>query len=147
MQNVGSQFPDQKSNPHSPHWKLRVFFIYLFIWLHWVFVALCGLFLVVISVGYSLLQCTGFPLCWLFLWSTGSRHSGFSSCSSQAQQHNYSIAYTIFPDQVLNPCPCIGRRLLIYCTTREVLEAQSLKQWTAKDVPRNISSLSLFLCS
>ena len=33
---------------------------YLFIWLHWVFVAACGLSLVAASGGYSLLQCAGF---------------------------------------------------------------------------------------
>ena len=62
-------------------------FIYLFIyfWLHWVFVAACGLSLVVASGGYSSLRCTGFLLRWLLLLqSTGSRRTGFSSCSSRA---------------------------------------------------------------
>ena len=50
-------------------------FIYLlmYFWLHWVFIAVHGLSLVVASGGYS------------FLWSTGSRHTGFSSCSVRAQ--------------------------------------------------------------
>ena len=68
-------------------------FIYLFIyfWLHWVFVAAHGLSLVVVSGGYSSLQCTGFSLRWLlFLWSMGSRHVGFSSCCSQALEHRLS---------------------------------------------------------
>ena len=31
--------------------------------------------------SYSLLRCADFSLWWLFLlWSTGSRHAGFSSC-------------------------------------------------------------------
>ena len=54
-------------------------FIYLFIlfWLHWVFVAACGLSLVAVSGGYSSLQCTGFSLRWpLLLRSTGSRRTG-----------------------------------------------------------------------
>ena len=35
--------------------------------------------------GYSLLWCVGFSLQWLLLlWSTGSRHTGFSSCGAQA---------------------------------------------------------------
>ena len=57
-------------------------FIDLFIyWLHWVFVAVRRLSLVVASGGYSLLQCTGFSLRWLLLlWSTGSRYTGFRSC-------------------------------------------------------------------
>ena len=45
-----------------------------------------GLSLVVESGGYSLLRCTGFSLRWLLLlWSTGSRHVGFSSCGMRAQ--------------------------------------------------------------
>ena len=53
--------------------------------LRWVFVATCGLPLVVVSRGYSLLRCVGFSLWWLLLLqSTGSRHAGFSSCSTQA---------------------------------------------------------------
>ena len=56
-------------------------------WLHWVFIAAHGLSLVAVSGGYSLLWCSGFSLPWLlFLWSTGSRHVGFSSCSMRAQQ-------------------------------------------------------------
>ena len=60
----------------------RIHFVKIFIyfWLHWVFVAVCGLSLVVASGGYSLLRCTGFSLRWLHLLrNTGSRHAGFSS--------------------------------------------------------------------
>ena len=60
--------------------------IFIYFWLHWVFVAVHGLSLVAASRGYSLLQCAGFSLWWLLLLpSTGSRHAGFSSCSTQAQ--------------------------------------------------------------
>ena len=62
-------------------------FIYLFIyfWLSWVFVAACGLSLVVASRDYSLLQCMGFSSRWLLLlWNTGSRRVGFSGCGSRA---------------------------------------------------------------
>ena len=31
--------------------------------------------------------CSGFPLLWLLLWSTGSRCLGFSSCGSWALEH------------------------------------------------------------
>ena len=46
---------------------LFFFLIYLFIyfWLHWVFVAAHGLPLVTVSEGYSSLRCTGFSLWWL----------------------------------------------------------------------------------
>ena len=62
--------------------------IYLFIyfWLHWIFVAARGLSLVAASGGYSSLWYVSFSLRWLLLlWSTGSRHMGFSSCGMQAQ--------------------------------------------------------------
>ena len=40
----------------------------------------------VVSGGYPSLRCMGFLLRWLLLlWSTGSGHVGFSSCSTQAQ--------------------------------------------------------------
>ena len=36
--------------------------------------------------GYALLWCAGFSLRWLLLlWSTGSKHAGFSSCGTWAQ--------------------------------------------------------------
>ena len=44
-----------------------------------------GFSLVAASGDYSLLQSMDFSLPWLLsLWSGGSRHTGFSSCSSQA---------------------------------------------------------------
>ena len=64
-------------------------FIHLFInfWLQWVFTALHGLSLIVVSRGYTLLWCVVFSLQGpLLLWSWGSRHVGFRSCSTQAQQ-------------------------------------------------------------
>ena len=58
----------------------------IYVWLHWLFVALLGLSLVASRV-YSSLWCTGFPLRWLLLlWSTGSRHVGFNSWSIGAQR-------------------------------------------------------------
>ena len=72
--------------------KFIYLFIYLFIyiWLHWVFVAACGLSLVVASGDYSL-QFMGFSLLWLFLlWSMGSSHAGFSSCGLQALERRLS---------------------------------------------------------
>ena len=61
----------------------KILFIYF--WLHWVFIAARGLSLVAVRGGYSSLQCRGFSLRWLLLLrSTGSRHVGFSSCGSRA---------------------------------------------------------------
>ena len=56
-----------------PYYIFLLLLIYLF-WLRWVFIAACGLSLVVASGGYSLLQCSDFSLRWfLLLQSTGPR--------------------------------------------------------------------------
>ena len=61
-------------------------YLFIYFWLRWVFIAACGLPLVVASRGYSSLQGTGFLFRWLpLLQSTGSRHAVFSSCGTQAQ--------------------------------------------------------------
>ena len=50
---------------------------FFFFWLRWVFIAVHGLSLVVVSGGYSLLRCAGFSLQWLLLLqSMGSRVRG-----------------------------------------------------------------------
>ena len=65
---------------------LRLIYFYNFIfWLCWVSFAAHRLSLVAVSGAYSLLQCAGFSLQWLLLWSMGSRCLGFSSCGSWAQ--------------------------------------------------------------
>ena len=57
-----------------------IYFLFIYFWLHWIFVAARGLSIVAVSGGYSSLRCVGFPLRWLFLVrSMGSRHVGFSS--------------------------------------------------------------------
>ena len=62
------------------------YFLFIYFWLRWVFVAVCSLSLVVASGGYSSLRCAGFSLWWLLvLRSTGSRHVGFGSCGMRAQ--------------------------------------------------------------
>ena len=58
---------------------------FFYFWLCWVFIAARRLSLVVVSGGYSSLQCAGFSLRWLLLLrSTGPRHVGFSSCGTWA---------------------------------------------------------------
>ena len=115
--------------------KKKLFIIYF--WLCWVFIAVHGLSLVAASGGYSSLRCVSFSLWWLLLlWSTGSRCTSFSSCSSRALERRLSscsagsvavahglscsAACGIFPDQGSNPCPRIGRWVLNHCATREV---------------------------
>ena len=73
---------------------INLFILFIYFWLHWVFVAARGLSLVAMSGGYSLVRYAGFLLQWfLLLQSTGSRHAGFSSlarglssCGSRALQ-------------------------------------------------------------
>ena len=113
----------------------NLFIIYF--WLCWVFAAARGLSLVVASMGYSLLWCTGFSLRWLFLLhSTGPRCAGFSSCGTWAQQlwlagsrvqaqqlwctglvalRHVGFSWTRARTRV----PCIGRQILNHCATRE----------------------------
>ena len=63
-----------------------ILFILFYFWLCWVFTAVHGLSRVVVSRGYSSLQCAGFSLKWLLmLQSTGSSCPGFSSCGARAQ--------------------------------------------------------------
>ena len=83
----------------------------IYFWLHWAFITVHRLSLVAVSRGYSSLQCTGFSLQWLLLWSAGSRCPGSRSCDARAQQlwcmglvalwHVGSSSLV----QGLNPCP------------------------------------------
>ena len=92
-----------------------------------------GLSLVVASGGYSSLWCTGFSL-----RSTGSRHAGFSrwragsvvvahglwSAGSVVVAHGLSCsAADVGSSQTRarTRVPCIGRRILNHCATREAL--------------------------
>ena len=97
------------------------------VWLRLVFVDAHGLSLVAVSRGDSLLWCVAFSLCWLLLWSTGSRHMGFSSysreghyswltdprtCRLQQLWLQLPTACSIFLDQELNHVSFIGRWIL-----------------------------------
>ena len=65
--------------------------LFIHFWLHWVFVAACGLSLVAASRDYSSWRCAGFSLRWLLLLrSTSSRHTGFSSCGLRALERRLS---------------------------------------------------------
>ena len=65
---------------------IKLNYLFIYFCLCWVFIAACGLSLVVVSRGYSSLWCAGFLLWWLLLLqSTGSSCAGSSSCGMQAQ--------------------------------------------------------------
>ena len=124
--------------------KTFFFLIYFYCWSCWVFVAARGLSLVAASRGCSSLQCAGFSLPWLLLLqSTGSRHAGFSSCGTWAQQlllaGSRAQAQQLWRTGLVAPrhvgssltrartrVPCIGRWILNHCTTRE---AQEIRLW------------------
>ena len=105
----------------------------LFFWLHQVFIAVRGLSL----TAFSSLRCAGFSLQWLLLlWSSGSRHVGFSSCGMQAQQswlagsraqaQQFQCTGLVALQHVGSSqtraqtrVPCIGRQILNHCATRQ----------------------------
>ena len=71
--------------------------------------------------GVRASHCGGFSCC---MQSTGSRHMGFSSCGTRAQQlwrmglvalWHVGSSWTRAQTHV----PCIGRRILNHCTSRE----------------------------
>ena len=67
--------------------KKNIFILFIYFWLHWVFVVVRGLSLVAVSRGYSSLCCADFSLRrLLLLWSTNSSCTAFSSCGMWAQQ-------------------------------------------------------------
>ena len=77
-------------------------FIYLFIWLHWVLVAACGLSLVAargvtLSCGARVSHRGGFSCCGaraLSTWASVVVACGLSSCGSQALEHRLSSCGT-----------------------------------------------------
>ena len=96
-----------------------------FFWLHLVFIAVHRLSLVAVSRDCSLLQSAGFSLrCLLWLWSTGSRCTGFSSCGAWAQELWCMGLSSWTRDRTR--VPCIGRRILNHSATREVPDLPSL---------------------
>ena len=95
-----------------------------------------GLSLVATSGGYSLLRCAGFSLRWLLVAEHRLWCAGFSSCGTQAQQlwlaDSRAQAQQLQRTGLVAPrhvgssrtrartrVPCIGRRILNHCTTRE----------------------------
>ena len=136
------------------HWtNKQFFFFFTFFFFNFNFIFGCvgsslpymGFSLVVASGGYYTLQCMGFSLWWLLLLqSTGSRHAGFSSCSTWAQQlwlvgfrgqtqwcMGLVALWHVGSSRTRNrTCvPCIGRQILNHCVTREVPNKQFLIQW------------------
>ena len=114
---------EDRENSQGFSWATSFFFliIYLFIyfWLHWVFIAVCSVSLVVENEGCSPVMVCGLLVAVAALarehrlWGTGSvdvAHglSGPAACG-------------IFLSRDLTCVPCIGRQVLNHCTTKEIL--------------------------
>ena len=65
---------------------LCILFYLFYFWLRWVFIAACGLSLVVASRGYSSLQCAGFSLWWLLLLGARALGAQASVVAHRLQQ-------------------------------------------------------------
>ena len=83
--------------PTSAKYYVYIFLICLFyfiqFWLRWVFVAVRGLSLVVVSGGYSSLRCTGFSCCRARALGTQASvvaARGLSSCGLRAVEYRLS---------------------------------------------------------
>ena len=101
---------------------------FFFFWLHWVFVAVQGFFSITVeSGGYSPVVKHGLLTA---VASSVAKHGrqGIQASivaalglSSYGSRLSCPMACRIFPDTSPTHVPCIGRRMPIHCTTREVL--------------------------
>ena len=106
-----------------------IFFLFIYFWLCWVFVSVRGLSLVAASGGHSSSRCAGLSLSRpLLLRSTGSRHAG-----AVVVAHGPSAPRHVGSSQTRarTRVPCIGRRILSHCATREA-QYIILDEWLEK---------------
>ena len=90
-------------------------YLYIYFWLHWFFIAACGLFLVLVSGGYSLVAACGLTAVASLVaehrlygaWASVVVTRGLYSTGSIVMVHGFSCLVTcgIFSDQGSNPCP------------------------------------------
>ena len=94
-------FQSEKHAQKKPAFFCFKFLNVIYFLLHWVFVTVCRVSLVVASEGSSAVRRLLIAVASL-VWSTGSRRTG-----SVVVVHRLSrpMACGIFPDQGLNPCP------------------------------------------
>ena len=125
-------------NEHKVHFPDFMLFIFCFKFCIYLFLAAQGLWccartfssvtvrLVWLSLEQGLLCCSVRASWWFLLsWSTGFKSSEFSSCSSWAQYlwHTDLVAplhVESSQKRDRTPVPCIGKQILIHCTTREI---------------------------
>ena len=101
-------------------------FLFIYFWLHCVFIVVHRLSSATASRGYPSLQCTGFSLQWpLWLHSMSSGDEAFSSCSMWAQQLwciGLAALWHVGSSQIRyqTRVPYIGRQILNHWTSREI---------------------------
>ena len=119
----------QKSEVLVLQFESFLFLIFIYLWLHGVFTAVCALFSSCIKLGLpsscgaqaSMTVASGVA-------EHGSRCAGFRSCSSRAPEHSFGTRAQLLqgmwnlPNQGLNSCPPVGRQILNQWTTRKSLE-------------------------
>ena len=109
----------------------RILKIFIYFWLHWVFVAACGLFSSCIEWGLLFIAVCGLliavaslavehrlQVCGLWqLWLAGSRAQAQQLwCMDLVALQHVESSWT----RARICVPCIGRRILNHCATREV---------------------------
>ena len=88
------------------------FFNFFYFWLQWAITAMCWLSLVAMSRGLLSSCLAGASLV---------EERGLEGFSSRSALLSWPMTCEIFPDQESNHVPYVGRWILIYRTTREVL--------------------------
>ena len=99
--------------------KTHLLKIFIYFWLWWVIIAVPGLSLVAVNGSYSLVAA-----CQFLVVEHSSRHSGFSSCSTWAQQlwhTSLDVPKHVGSSQTKDQTsvPYIARWILNHWTTRE----------------------------
>ena len=117
-------------------------FKFFFLWLCWVFIAVQAFLQLRRARGTLQLQWMAFSLQWLLLlWSTDSRHSGFSSCGPQALEHAGLPAPWQVESLEQESNPCLLNQLVD--STSELPGQPQLPHFTSEDcASREVTSLT-----
>ena len=90
----------------------------IYTWLCCVTVAACGLSLVVASRGCSLLWCVGFSVQWPLVVELGLEAHGLRQLRHRGSVFPWHVESSQTRDRTC--FPCIGRQILIHCTSGEI---------------------------
>ena len=101
---------------------------FIYFWLHWVFIAACGLSLVAVRRGYSLLWCMGFLLQWFILLRSMTQALNAQASVVETRSLSSRSVWALVALKHVESShttdwthvPCIGSQIHIHCTTREV---------------------------